>query len=164
MKKIILLIVTIICVVLLILLIDNIVNNNLNFISKNIEITNYGCEIKSEKDTHGGFLGDGDYFAKISCSKINYDELSSNWKELPITDTLNSIMEMIQCNEKACKSAYERYSIPNIVNGYYYFIDRHSESTNKYDDTNINTRSSFNFTLALLDKDTNIIYYYELDT
>ena len=121
------------------------------------------CEILEEKDTHGGFLGDGDYFARIKCSKIE-DKLNKKWKELPISSELKEVTEMKQCNEKNCKDIYERYNIPNIENGYYYFEDRHSESTNKYDDKDINKRSSYNFTFAILDKDTNMIYYYELDT
>ena len=132
----------------------------MNYISKDIEIANYGCEIDNNNDTHGGFLGDGEYFAKITCTNINYDELSSNWKELPLTESLNNIMEMIQCDSNGCINVYEKYSIPKIGNGYYYFIDRQNVSS----DNDINDRSSFNLTLALLDKDNNIIYYYELDT
>ena len=71
---------------------------------------------------------------------------------------------MEQCDDNGCKNIYERYSIPKIENGYYYFLDRHNESNDKYDDTNLNNRASWNFTLAIMDIDTNIIYYYELDT
>ena len=46
----------------------------------------------------------------------------------------------------------------------YYFLDRHSESKDRYDSSDLNNRFSWNFTLALLDVDKNIIYYYELDT
>ena len=76
----------------------------------------------------------------------------------------NEATEIKHCNGKDCKNIYERYNIPTIENGYYYFKDRHSESTNKYDYTDINNRPSYNFTFAILDKDTNTIYYYELDT
>ena len=158
-------IILLICGISLIFLFNSkLFNNKMEKINKSIEITSFDCKILEDKDTHGGFLGDGDYFAKISCSRLDYAKLSSNWKKLPLTDSLNKIMELIQCSDKECKSAYERYNIPNISNGYYYFLDRHSDSKNKYDDSNINNRSSYNFTLALLDKDTNIIYYYKLDT
>ena len=73
-------------------------------------------------------------------------------------------MEMKQCGNNGCKNVYEKYNIPKIENGYYFFFDRHSESINKYDDSKINDRSSYNFTIALLDKNTNTIYYYRLDT
>ncbi len=128
------------------------------------QINNAKCEIEKEIDTHGGFNGDGDYFARLKCSNISYDKLSSNWKVLPLSDELDSIMKMEQCDSDSCKDVYEKYSIPNITNGYYYFLDCHSESNNKYDDPDLNNRSSWNFTLAIFDMDTNIIYYYKLDT
>ena len=135
-----------------------------NKIFESIEINDYKCNIEKETDTHGGFLGDGDYFAKIKCSNIKYDSLSSNWKELPLSENIDQVMNMEQCSGEGCKNVFDKYSIPNIENGYYYFIDRHSESNNKYDDTDLNNRSSWNFTLGILDKDNNIVYYYEFDT
>ncbi len=133
----------------------------INKISDTIEINLDNCKIVSDKDTHGGFLGDGDYFAKISCDNV---DLTDNWKELPLSESINTILRVKQCNGDGCKDVYERYNIPNITNGYYIFIDRHDESNNKYDDSELNNRSSYNFTLAILDKETNTIYYYELDT
>lgn len=76
---------------------------------------------------------------------------------------LNDVTKMIQCSD-GCKDFYKRYKIPKITNGYYYFYDRHSSSTDKFDDTNLNNRSSWNFTLVIFDKDNNVIYYYEKDT
>lgn len=155
----------ILCGISLIIIINfSISSNKIKKIRQEIEIESFDCSISSDKDTHGGFLGDGDYFAKLSCSKLNYDNLSNNWKLLPLTDSLNQIMNMKQCRDGGCRDVYEKYSIPNIQNGYYYFVDRHSDSNDKYDDSIINNRSSYNFTLALLDKDVNIIYYYRLDT
>ena len=139
----------------------SILNNN--SIIKDMGISNNTCEIVKEKDTHGGFLGDGDYFAKIKCSKIE-DKILKKWNKLPLSDSLKEVTEMKQCTSKSCADIYERYNIPSIKNGYYYFEDRHSESTNTFDDSDINNRPSYNFTLAILDKDTNTIYYYELDT
>ncbi|MBR5370490.1 MAG: lipoprotein [Bacilli bacterium] len=134
-----------------------------NRVISNLGLNKDNCRVLEEKDTHGGFLGDGDYFARIKCSKIE-DKLNKRWKELPISDELKEVTEMEHCDSKSCEDIYKRYNIPNVKNGYYYFKDRHSESTNTYDDTDINNRSSYNFTFAILDKDTNMIYYYELDT
>ncbi len=66
--------------------------------------------------------------------------------------------------EKDVLIFYERYDIPNINDGYYYFVDRHYDAINKYDDSMLNKRSSYNFCLALYDLENKIIYYYELDT
>lgn len=142
----------------------NLISNKQSIVLKRIEMTNANCKIEKDIDSHGGFLGDGDYFAKIKCFNINYSELSSHWKKLPLSETLNHVTQMKQCDNKGCNNIYDRFSIPNIKDGYYYFLDRHSESEDIYDDTNLNNRASWNFTLAIIDKNSNIIYYYELDT
>ena len=134
------------------------------YIGNKIEINNNECKIEEEKDTHGGFLGDGDYFARVVCSKLDSSQLSSNWKELPLSSSLDRVKNLIQCNSKQCATFFERYHIPEIKNGYYYFYDRHSESIDKYDDTDLNNRSSYNFSLAIYDSDSGVIYYYKLDT
>ena len=54
-------------------------------------------------------------------------------------------------------------NIPEIKNGYYYFYDRHANSKDTKDDTNI-FRGSFNFSLALYDLDADIMYLLEFDT
>lgn len=84
-------------------------------------------------------------------------------EKLPLSESINQVVQMEHCNSKDCKNMYERYSIPNIENGYYYFADRQNGVFN-HDDNNLNDRISWNFTLAILDIDTNMIYYYELDT
>ena len=141
----------------------SILNCSNDSIISDMGIKDTTCEIVEEKDTHSGFLGDGEYFAKIKCSNIE-DKLNKKWRELPISEELKEATEIKQCNSKDCKDIYERYNIPNIENGYYYFKDRHSESIDEDDYTDINNRPSYNFTFAILDKDTNTIYYYELDT
>lgn len=58
----------------------------------------------------------------------------------------------------------DEVSIPEIQDGYYYFYDRHSESTNPYDDSELFQRFSFNFTFAIYDQSSNQIYLIEYDT
>ena len=53
---------------------------------------------------------------------------------------------------------------PKVENGYYYFYDRHSESKDHFDDTNVLSRHSFNFVIAIFDTDTNRLYYSKFDT
>ncbi len=135
-------------------------NNKLDYVSKKLDVNLDNCKIESETDTHSGFLGDGDYFSKITCS----EDININWKELPLSEELNRVMNLEQCNDKDCKNVYDRYNIPNIENGYYYFLDRHSESKDKNNDKDLNNRSSDNFSVGIYDKDNKILYYYELDT
>lgn len=139
----------------------SIINCSNKSIISDIGISNNTCEIVKEKDTHSGFLGDGDYFAKIKCNNLKVSDLTKSWYTLPLSEELKEVTEMKQCNDKDCKNIYERYNIPSIDNGYYYFLDRHPDSKNNKD---INNRSSYNFTLAIADLDNSIIYYYELDT
>ena len=139
-------------------------NNSKEHISRIIEVDIEKCNIEIESNTHGGFLGDGVFFAKVNCAgKEKHDDFY-NWKEMPLSDPLKKVMEMDQCDDQGCSTAIERYAIPEIDNGYYYFLDRHSESKDKHDDTDLNNRYSINFSLAIYDADNKIIYFYEMDT
>jgi hypothetical protein len=49
-------------------------------IVKKIELSNSGCTIDIEEDTHSGFHNDGDYYARIKCTDIDYDKLQAHFK------------------------------------------------------------------------------------
>ena len=121
-----------------------------------------GCKMIQEIDNHGGFLGDGILFSKLDCSKANID--FSNWKEFPLSDNIKEVYDMDVCDTSGCGVASLRYGIPDIEEGYYYFYDRHYESKDRFDDIDLNTRASYNFSLIMFDKKNNMMYYYELDT
>lgn len=56
---------------------------------------------------------------------------------------------------------------PKTKNYYYYFINRLDEfenPENKNPDFILHWKYSFNFTVALFDLDSNVLYIYELDT
>lgn len=133
-------------------------------ISKKIKLNLNKCNIEKYIDNHSGFLGDGETFAKIECNSIDEKKIENKWIKLPLSNNIKEVLEMKQCNDKECESTLKRYKIPEIENGYYYFLDRHSDSKNKNDDINLNNRSSYNFSIALYDKDKKTIYFYELDT
>ena len=50
--------------------------------------------------------------------------------------------------------------VPEIREGWYRLIDRHAEAGK----TDLLSRASLNFTLALYDTDTDTLYYFEMDT
>ena len=58
----------------------------------------------------------------------------------------------------------EEAHIPKIKNGYFMFEDRHYKSKDSKDDTELFDRYSFNFSIAIYDCDTDIMYYFEYDT
>lgn len=137
------------------------------YIKKEIDLDISNCNILLNNDTHGGFLGDGEYIVKADCSNNSKDILSqiTNWNEFPLSKNLRLIMyggykgDMYYGYELA-----EKNGIPEIENGYYLFIDRHDGVTDEHSDKDLFSRYSFNFTIAFYDLDTNYFYYYEFDT
>lgn len=115
--------------------------------------------ISEEKDTHGGFHGEGSYYLILDCSQ-NADKARSiveNWTALPLSENLHHVMyDGYHFAEKA------RW--PAIENGVYKFVDRQSRSKNSSDDSGILDRYSFNFSIAVYDFDSDILYYFEIDT
>lgn len=117
-------------------------------------------------ETHGGFLGDGDTFIEIQFPNGSFEQVISEceeWRELPLTENLKIIIYGIS-NEERIWEPRVAGEIPEIRNGYYYFEDRHSESSDKYDDSEIFDRYSYNYTIAVYDADTMTLYYCEEDT
>lgn len=132
------------------------------YISKITGIDIEKCSIEEENDTHGGFLGDGESFLKINCSNIDDLRDFSNWKKMPLSSFLKEALELWKCDD--CLLNSERYSIFENNSGYYYFVDRNSEATDIYDETTINERYSYNFSLVVYDENNKIFYFYGLDT
>ena len=51
-----------------------------------------------------------------------------------------------------------------VEEGFYYFYDRHSQSQDPFDDSELHQLYSWNFTLAVYDSKNERLYYYEFDT
>lgn len=120
------------------------------------------CILVNQSDSHSGFLGDGETYALFDCKDSRIDV--SNWRSLPLSLNINEAFNLVTCTSSTCGTVMERYNIPNIENGFYYFIDNNNEANNKYDDTYLNNRSSYNYSLAIYDVDNSKLYFYELDT
>lgn len=141
-----------------------------NEISDILDIDVHKGSVITEYDSHGGFLGDGMTFVTISFSDdtllIQMSE-SGDWRSLPLTETLTAVVYGISTENSRIGPYLEKNEetvIPEIQNGYYWFLDRHSQSTDNRDDTNVISRGSQNFTLAIYDTDAGILYYIESDT
>lgn len=123
-------------------------------------------------NSHGGFLGDGETYAKIVFSDdVFCNEIKNNaeWSKLPLTPTLNIVVYGGDRQNGASSKSFIRDEndqplIPNISDGYYFFKDRHDNSKNEKDDTPILDRASVNFTLAIYDSESKTLYFYEIDT
>ena len=127
-----------------------------------------GEEIASY-DTHSG-NGDGTtYIALQFDDDTVLEELrrQSQWNALPLDETVRALVYGVS-DDQGCVGPFLHDGdgnplVPEIQNGYYRLIDRHSEGDGA-DNINILNRNSFNFTLGLYDADHNILYLCKLDT
>lgn len=114
-----------------------------------------------EKDTHGGFHGDGETYTKIYFSKekaekfINKINKNDHWKNLQMPGKLQ---------KRISNTIDKEMKIPYIEQGYWFFVDRHDKATDKYNYNEMFGRSSLNFSIAVFDINSNILYIYALDT
>lgn len=141
-------------------------------ISKTIGIDLSNAEYSTSIDTHGGFHGDGNTIVMMpvaSESVLEQIQSNSNWNSLPLTENLTAVVYGITEGNSSIGPYItvddsRNPAVPEITNGYYFFLDRHSKSTDPHDDTNVLSRGSFNLMIAIYDCDTEMLYYLELDT
>lgn len=141
-------------------------------ISATIGIDLSNTEYVTRIDTHGGFHGDGNTIVTMPLSSESVLEQiqgNSNWHSLPFTENLTAVVYGIHTDNSSIGPYItvddsRNAAVPEITNGYYFFLDRHSQSTDPHDDTNVLSRASFNLTIAIYDCDTEMLYYLEFDT
>lgn len=128
-------------------------------VSKGKEISSY--------DTHSGNRDGVSCFSWIFSEDEILQQIKNDrrWEKLPTNRAVEILVYGI-CDENGIIGPFlsnqnGRNLIPRIQNGYYLFIDRHSD---KGENQDIFGRNSFNFTVAFYDIDNNILYYGELDT
>lgn len=136
-------------------------NDAINRISESLDIEISQESVVENKDVENEFIT-----LKITDEKT-IDEIKSEWKELPLTENLTALIYGLE-DEASSIGPYitndNQPLFPQIENGYYYFYDRNSKSTDNFDDTEILNRNSFNVTIAIFDMDTNKLHYCEFDT
>ena len=153
------------CLIILILIIAYIIYlhtfYDYNFYSSLIETPIPVFAKMKEKDTHGGFHGDGEalikvYFSYKQAEKfIRKIDKNIHWNKLPMKDILQTCIN---------NNTTDEISVPIIENGYWFFLDRHSKATNKYNYYDMFDRASSNYSIAIFDIDSNVLYIYSLDT
>jgi len=126
-------------------------------ISKEIALDVRDSEVLYEMDTHGGFLGDGDatIVLRMNCDLSEKIRDDSAWHELPLPKELKM---GVFCDGEGKPLTGE------IENGYFFFMDRHSEAENVFDPSDLDKRASWNYSFAVYDADENNLYFYALDT
>lgn len=142
-------------------------------ISEEIGVDVTHAEILSEMDTHGGFHGDG-----VSCVVLQLDEpardaiKAQEWKSMPMDQTTEILLYGVTQETPDGAYTYGPYLsgednqplVPQIQDGYYLLLDRHSAAKPDQDPAEILQRGSQNLTVALYDDATGILYVCKLDT
>lgn len=117
------------------------------------------------EDSHGGFHGDGSTIAVVRIRPSLEDQFLRNipsnpsWHPLPLSDSLLALMQRSFPGENG-----EPFQPPTPEQGWYYFYDRHSESTDPTDDSDLFSRGSFNYDLAIYDEAEKTVWFFALDT
>lgn len=114
--------------------------------------------VEERYDDHGGFHGDGRTYTRIRFDAAAGERLTkaigenAAWQSLPLPDGMG----------KAAKNALppkEGFPFPLLAqSGSYLLIDRQGG------DTDVLTRASSNYSLALYDAQEGVLYYVALDT
>ncbi len=127
-------------------------------------------------ENHGGFHGDGETYSTVKFPDDSLQEDikdADGWKELPMSTNVTALIYGITEETENGTVSYgpflrdveENALLPEIENGYYFFMDRQAEDgEDKYDDSKVLDRSSYNFTVAVYDTDTDTLHYVKFDT
>ena len=133
-------------------------------ISKELDLDVSGGKEVLNINTYSGSEG-------TSCIAVTFDDdtildaikNSANWEAFPLDETVQTLVYGIEngTSKEGPFLADENGDsmVPEIQNGYYLLIDRHSDTKTK-----ILERGSFNFTVGLYDTDKNTLYCCKLDT
>ena len=125
------------------------------------------AKVISEGDNHGGFHGDGERYITFEFEDDAFEnslKKDNTWHSLPIKDdTVTALLYGLETPDMMY-GPYLEYNVPKVEKGYYFFYDRHSESNDPFDSSEVLERSSLNFTVAVYDAEVDKLYYVELDT
>lgn len=134
----------------------------LNGVADALDISISSGRILEHWDTHGGFHGDSRTFAELQ-GQVQIPE-SKYWHQLPLTENLSAAIYGGPERSSFFQDETGSPILPPVENGCYYFCDRHPNTLDPASDASLYQRGSYNFTLAVYDEDTKILYYFELDT
>jgi hypothetical protein len=124
-----------------------------------------------QKDNHNGVQGEGEYYSEVQLTKygaqkfISETKKTGKWLALPLPQSIQIILYGGKYGGRDYNIGQMSKNIPkNIQSGMYYVRDRFAERYPDKKNVDINSRKSWNVTIAILDFKTNKLYIYELDT
>ena len=115
-------------------------------------------ELLTAEDSHGGFHGDGLFFAAVRFADGTMEErlkADGHWQAFPANETVQALL----CGYEFTDGRYGPY----LTNGYYWLRDRQIID-GQASGADILHRGSFNFTIGVYDSDTGILYCCKMDT
>lgn len=123
--------------------------------------------VTAASDTHSG-NGDGLAYWELAFPEDAPVPRENPWRPLPLSGNLTILAYGISngafSNGPYLTGEDGNCLLPTVEHGYYYFEDRHSESTDPHSDHGLLDRASFNLTLALYDTDSHTLCCCEFDT
>ncbi len=137
------------------------------YVESYLDINTKSAQIESVISEPRSFNGDGNTYVVLSFSDnpITDDiKEKENWKQLPLTENLATIVYGKENVDDGITNDDDELFIPQIENGYYYFEDRHLDAKEIYNDSEIFNRESYNYTIAIYNEDTNLLYFWSEDT
>lgn len=166
MKKI-LSIISVVVLIVFLLLVDNSKTDYIKIINDDLidkfHIEFSGCEVEYTDIIVSSFHGDNEKFAVFNCknNEIDFTYRSARVKEFPLSKNLE---KFVYGDESNSSINLNKYNIPIIKDGYYYFEDIEENHFVLWNDDKFLTRNSFNFTLIMYDLDNQFLYYYKIVT
>ena len=115
-----------------------------------------------EQDDHGGFHGDGMYFVVLDCSGKTEEmqKLTEDWRELPLPSNLH---EKLYGGKFWDADPVENGLIEVANDGCYYFNNRHDDARHSWD-TEIEGKFSYNFSIAVFNRENDTLCLMCVDT
>jgi len=144
-------------------------SNPANEVKKYTGVNLTGCDVVYSFDDHGG-MGDGETLYTFDCSEKKEEVAAAvgGWAPLPLLDNLQLFTYGGEKNGVEYGVSETRALIPEISEGFYYFVDRYAleyeEDSDPYSDEKLFSRYSYNLTLAMYDSASDRFYFYKLDT
>lgn len=133
-----------------------------SYLRNELGIDRSDYNVLHEQDSHGGFHGDGLYFVVLDCSGKTEEmqRLTEDWRELPLPPNLHRKLYggMLELTDPVGNGLIEEAS-----DGRYYFNNRHSKARDPWD-TEIEGKYSYNFSVAVFNRENNTLCLMCVDT
>lgn len=130
------------------------------YIPKSLEFT--------YEDSHGGFHGDGETLAKVKLKEDELEDIIKKSKHKMKKSRLPKNLDKFIFGDRYYEGNIgEKLVIPDLDVVYWIFLDRWGGQGNHYNEGEslfLESRFSANFSLAIIDLNTNILYYIKYDS